>query len=188
MERYFYHGVGSDISTDTLDLMLNILEMGILKSRNSVGYSGDEYEHVCLYRKNDKHNYHEKSGVGTAYDGWIDNAFCFIIYPEIMAEKAKCYYDLSYEISGEFTDLVDEWRSEGDISIDKVVGIGIPMDDIKESRELNDGSINDDFDNKLERILEFAEEMDWMIINSNDPNFADELDIKLNSSSNNKYL
>ena len=60
MERYFYHGIGNGINGETLDAMLTIMDTGVIKSRGAVGYTGDEYEHVCLYKKNDEYSYVEK--------------------------------------------------------------------------------------------------------------------------------
>lgn len=188
MERYFYHGIGGEINIETLEAMLTIMDTGIIKSRGAVGYSGDEYEHVCLYRKNDNHNYTGGDRMGTAYEGWINQAFCFIISPGIEAMKTAHYYDLEDENSASFTDLIDEWRSEGEISLDRVVGIGLPLDEIRELRARAGSSVDEDFDDKLSDILLFAESMDWMIINSNESDFADRLDEKLNAASNNKYL
>lgn len=188
MDRYFYHGIGNEIESETLDAMLTIMETGILKSRGAVGYSGDDYEHVCLYRKNDDHNYSETGNAGTAYEGWINHGFCFIISPDVMAEKASFYHSLEDEGNARFTDLVDEWRSDGDISLDRVVGIGLPLDEIRELRARAGSSVDEEFDDKLTDILMFAESMDWMVVNSDEANFADRLDEKLNAASNNKYL
>lgn len=188
MERYFYHGVGKEINRDTLDVMLTIIDTGIIKSRSAVGYSGDEYEHVCLYRKNDDYNYVGNENMITAYDGWINHAFCFIISPNVVAEKTNCYHSLEDESDAGFTDLLDEWRSDGDISLDKVVGIGLPLDEIEELRDTADSVIDEEFDDKLSEILMFAESMGWRIVNSNSANFADRLDDELDALRSNKYI
>lgn len=188
MDRYYYHGIGGEIDSETLENMLTIMDTGVIKSRSAVGYSGDEYEHVCLYRKNDSHSYIGNGSMGTAYDGWINHAFCFIISPDVAAEKTQFYHDLENESSALFTDLVDEWRSDGDISLDRVVGIGMPLDTIRELRARAGSPVDEDFDDKLSDILMFAESMDWMIVNSDDVNFADRLDERLNAASNNKLL
>ena len=188
MDRYYYYGVGEKIEIETLEAMLTIMDTGMIKSRGAVGYSGDEYEHVCLYRKNDEHSYTGGDRMGTAYDGWINHAFCFIISPDIEAAKTAHYHDLEDESSASFTDLIDEWRSDGEIPLDRVVGIGLPLDEIRELRAIAGSSVDEDFDDKLSDILLFAESMDWMIVNSDESDFADRLDDRLNAASNNKYL
>lgn len=188
MERYFYHGIGNEINVDTLEAMLTIMDTGVIKSRGSVGYTGDEYEHVCLYKKNDEHSYVGNGSLGTAYDGWINHSFCFIISPDVVAEKTGFYHDLEDENSAAFTDLVDEWRSDGEIPLDRVVGICMPLDEIKELRARAFSEVDEDFDDKLSDILMFAESMEWLVINSDEANFTDSLDSRLNSSSENKSL
>ena len=188
MNRYYYHGIGDKIEVETLESMLTIMDTGMIKSRGAVGYSGDEYEHVCLYRKNDEHNYTGGDRLGTAYEGWINHAFCFIISPDIKAEKTGFYYDLEDECSAAFTDLIDEWRSAGEIPLDRVIGIGLPLDKIREARAILGSSVDEQFDEKLTDILLFAESMDWMVVNSDEPEFADRLDDGLNVVANNKYL
>lgn len=188
MDRYFYHGIGGDIEIETLENMLTIMDTGVIKSRGSVGYSGDEYEHVCLYKKNDDYSYVGSERNGTAYEGWINHAFCFIISPDVVAGKARLYHSLEDESDGAFTDLVDEWRSEGDISLDRVVGIGMPLDQIRELRAMTGSPVDEEFDDKLSDILLFAESMDWIVVNSDDVEFADRLDERLNDTSNNKLL
>ena len=188
MDRYYYHGIGGEIDVDTLDNMITIFDTGIIKARDSVGYSGEEYGHVCLYKKNEAHNYAESGNVGTAYDGWINHAFCFIISPDVTARKTNFYHDIEDESNAVFTDLVDEWRSDGDIPLDRVVGIGMPIDKINELRATAGSAVDENFDDKLSDILMFAESVDWLVVNSDDVNFADRLDESLNAASNNKFL
>ena len=188
MERYFYHGIGNDVDVMTLDAMLTIMETGVLKTRGAVGYSGDEYEHVCLYKKNDHHNYSDGASSGSAYDGWINHGFCFIVSPNIEASKTGYFNDLAYENDARFTDLADEWRSNGEIPLDRVVGIGLPLDKINELRCLSGSPVDEFFDEKLEEIVMFADSMDWMIVNSDEAYFADNLDEQLNAATENKIL
>ena len=82
----------------------------------------------------------------------------------------------------------DEWRSDGDLSLDRVVGIGLSLDEIRDLRAKAGSTVDEEFDGKLIYILMFAESMDWMITNSDEANFADNLDAKLNAASDNKYL
>ena len=188
MERYFYHGIGDSIDCDTLESMLVIMESGILKSRNAIGYSGDDYNHVCLYRCNELYDYSGSGLEGTALDGWINNSFCFIVSPSIVASKTSFYYSLEDENNATFTDLVDEWRSDGDIPLDRVIGIGMPLDDIREQRCIAGSGVDEYFDEKLTDILLFAESMDWLVVNSNDSDFTTRLDDVLNSGEVNKYI
>ena len=188
MDRYYYHGVGEKIEIETLEAMLTIMDTGMIKSRGAVGYSGDEYEHVCLYRKNEDHNYTGGDRMGTAYEGWINHAFCFIISPSVEAFKTGYYHDLADESDASFTDLIDEWRSDGEISLERVVGIGLPLDEIRYLRAQVGSSVDEEFDDKLADILLFAESMDWMVVNSDEADFADRLDDSLNVASDNKCL
>ena len=179
MERYYYHGVSEFIDTDALDSMLNIIDSGALKTRSSVGYVGDTYEHVCLYRKDEGYDYSGTAVLSTALGGWIEHCFCFIVSPYIRAQKTNYFHSTEEEESGAFTDLTDEWRSDGDIPLDRVVGVGIPFDSIEELR-LSSDVVDREFDDKLSEVMLFAESMDWIVANSDEANFTDKLDEKLN--------
>ena len=64
----------------------------------------------------------------------------------------------------------------------------MPLDKINELRCIAGSSVDEYFDEKLEEIIEFAGSMDWMIVNSDDAYFADNLDEQLNAASENKIL
>lgn len=74
----------------------------------------------------------------SARAGWIDHCFVFILSPDVGAVK----------LSHKDTDLLDEWRSVGDIPPNKIKGIALPMEAIKEylEEDLDDEKIKLDQD------------------------------------------
>lgn len=168
MDRYYYHGVSDLMDEVSIDIMINIISSGGLKTRNSVRELGDDYNHVCLYKKNDEYDYEDN--LKSARSGWIDHCFFFIISPDILTYKS------SY---GTDTNLVDEWRSIGDIPLDKIVGIAIPFDGIADFKE-KFPNLYDSFDEKLSRLISIAEANGWIIENSDEEDLCDRLDMELN--------
>ena len=85
MKRYYYHGVSDLLDEISLDIMLNIIKTDGIKTRNEIGNLNDsKYEHVCLYKKNNRFDYSDKkSYFRSARSGWIDHCFVFIISPNI---------------------------------------------------------------------------------------------------------
>lgn len=171
MERYYYHGVSDLLNEISLDIILNIIKTGGIKTRNEIGnMNDDKYNHVCLYKKKERVNYSKKENYyRSARSGWIDHCFVFIISPNIKA---------TYEKNRKNTNLVDEWRSEGDILLDKIVGIALPFDSIDKLKE--DGMIfTDTFDKKMKEILKYCSDNNWLVANSDEEDFCDILDEKL---------
>ncbi len=169
MDRYYYHGISDYIDERTLDIMLKIMNEGIL-TRNNVRDTGKEYNHVCLYKNEDGFDYSDPDFFfDSARKGWIDNCFFFIVSPEVEAQKAG--FDQ--------TNLVDEWRCYDNIYIDKIVGIALPFDVIDEYRKKFPDVINPSFDEKLKKIIDIATRRGWKIENSNEDGLCDRLDSEL---------
>ena len=176
MERYYYHGIAE--YPFCVWMMIEIINSGGLKLRNKVRKFNDErYNHICLYKKNEEHDYTGLENlVKSARGGWIDHCFFFIVSPDISAQKVK-YVDrmgTGFDENGNpHTDLVDEWRCGEDIPLDKIVGIGIPFSSIKEDAE-NYGWFYDmeyrsispeEYYQVLNKLIEIARSLNWIIVN-----------------------
>lgn len=185
MERYFYHGIGEDISC--LFKMLEIINSGGLKVRSK----DEKYNHVCLYKKNEEYDYNkEEKLLSSARGGWIDNCWFFIISPDVTAKKVKVSNKTGFdELGNPTSNLVDEWRSEGDIPLDKIVGIGIPFDYIAQEEKEFDFVEDMDFHEHsfkeyyqlLKLLLEYANNSNWIVVNSEEKDICDKLDEQLNN-------
>lgn len=185
MERYFYHGIGDDISC--LFKMLEIINSGGLKVRGKT----EKYNHVCLYKKNEEFDYSkEEKLLSSARGGWIDNCWFFIISPDVTAKKVKVSNKTRFdELGNPTSNLVDEWRSEGDIPLDKIVGIGIPFDYIAQEEKEFDFVEDMDFHEHsfkeyyqlLKLLLEYANNSNWIVVNSEEKDICDKLDEQLNN-------
>lgn len=173
---YFYHGVADMVDEEILEHIINILKSGELKTREDVFEThspNKDMNHICLYRKNPEFDYSdEEEMLNTARAGWIDHCFVFIISPDIDAEKTP----------STLTNLQDEWRSNGPISFDKVVALAIPYEGIAEYKQMTFNHNQKEFLERLNQILAFAKNMNWRIVNSDEPDFCDKLDQELAES------
>ena len=168
---YFYHGVSDMVDEESLTYFIKILKSGQLKTRQEIyGEKSNfkqDYNHVCLYRKNQDYDYNVPGALlKSARGGWIDGSFVFVISPDIDAEKA----------SSQDTDLVDEWRSCGPISFDKIVAIGIPFKSLLMARIQFPECYSDEYQQKLDFILDFAQNNGWQVVNTDEKDFCDKLD------------
>ena len=183
MERFYYHGLGDFYPNISLDMALQIINSGGLKSRNEARkYGDDNYSHVCVYKKNEEYDYSDiEKLVKSVRGGWIDHCVFFIISPDIEAKKVIVDDGVGfYEDGTPYTNLVDEWRTDGNVPLDKIVGIAIPFDSIKEKKERFPYEFDEEFDRKLKEILDFALKDGWMVENSDEVNLVDRLDSELN--------
>lgn len=175
MDRYFYHGIEAypGVMGWAVQLMIKILNEGIIVRNQARNFNDDKFNHVCLYRKNEEYDYEGKEGsLNSARDGWIDNCFVFVVSPEIEARKA----------TSEETNLVDEWRCYSNISPDKIVGVAIPFSYIDEY--FKDDCFQDEEDRQLlrealKKLKEMCSQLNIPIYDSQRKNFTDELDAKL---------
>ena len=184
MDKYFYHGIEpyNGMFGYSLNIMLKILKEG-LKTRKEVHDHYDEdLSHVCLYKKDDELDYSDQRWFfKSARSGWIDHCFVFILSPDVEAVKA----------SHEDTDLLDEWRSIGDIPPSKIKGIALPMQTIKEylEEDFKDEETKQDqeeLQKNLQLITEYILEKNLILVDSDMPNFTDELDESLKQNNNTK--
>ena len=189
MKRYFYHGIGELMDIEMIDIMQAIIDSGGLKTRSYVNRHEEdsdyeEFNHICLYKKNEDFDYDsEDAMLKTARGGWIDHCFYFIISPDIEAEKTEVVDETSYVYNSSEkhylkTNLVDEWRYNGNIPLDKIVGIAIPFDSLKEYIEEFPG-LSKEYDEKINRLLTTAESLGWRVENSDDQDLCDKLDEEL---------
>lgn len=173
---YYYHGVTDMADDEELTRFIKILKSGELKTRQEIrDFKDNGYDHVCLYRKNPEFGYNDSNPetmLKSARAGWIDHSFVFIISPDIDAEKT----------SSQYTNLVDEWRSHGPIPFDKIVALGIPFDGIEEFIRQFPECHTSEYQQKLDFILDFAQNMGWRVINSDEKDFCDKLDKELDDS------
>ena len=191
MERYYYHGIEVyENFSDTLEIVLKILKEGI--NVRDAYFQGEksEYNHVCLYKKNEDYDYNYENMINSARSGWIDHCCVFVIDPNLATLKAP---SSTLNEANAVTNLVDEWRSNGSISLDKIVGLALPLNSI--GKFLNskprweeikiDQEKTKDFLNKIKII---AKEMGLFIVNSDIDNFTDKLDLQLNEQKERKIL
>lgn len=193
MKRYYYHGLEGDF-VECLNGMLLIINSGELKTRNmdmdKNDSEYDRYNHVCLYRKNEEFDYDAglEAFCKSARAGWIDHCWFFIVSPDVsaknVAQSSKVGFD---EFGNPLTNLVDEWRSDGSIPLDKIVGIGIPFDNIeKEAKRFgcfygSDVVYSiDEYYQLLNSLIELANSFHWIIANSDEKDVCDKLDEQLN--------
>ena len=185
MDKYFYHGVGDIIIEEILDKIITIIETGGLKTRDEVRKLGEGFHHVCLYKKNDDYVYDindPNTVIRSVRGGWIDHCFFFIISPDIEAKKTRCVLDgVGFDGEKPSSSYVDEWRSMGDIPLDKIVGIAIPFDCIEEHKKEFPKSFKPSFAEKLNWIVNYAKTAGWMIENSDEHDLCERLDSELNS-------
>lgn len=178
MNGFFYHGIEFYYGCvgESIELMVKILDEGLLVRNIVRNYQDEKYNHVCLYKKNDEFDYNDISCIHkSARAGWINNCFVFIINPEIEARKA---------IVGVETDLVDEWRSLGNILPSDFVGIALPHKSIIDYINSESYDEEEEQDKLIAKknyyiLLEKALEKGIYILDSEKENFTDEFDSTL---------
>ena len=181
MERYYYHGIESylDEEASMLETMLTIIKSGAIKTFNNLnGTNSEGMNHICLFKKNDSFDYEHREpypmGPMSSLDAWIGNGVVFVISPDIDAYQAK--YTSNYRREEGTTNIIDEWRTNSDIPLEKIVGIALPLDTIKEEMETSKV-----WGEKLNQLLEIAKQYGWFIVNSEDVAFTDKLDSQLSN-------
>ena len=179
MKRLFYHGVCDWIEI-AIEQMESIAKEGIF-SRERLG---EDYNHVCLYKKNEEYDYSTPDAIilNSARGGWIDNCCGFIVSNSVVAHKQS---------DRRKTDLVDEWRSEGAISIDKIIGVFFPLEnrdliakpeDIEQvvlSSGMEEYLDENDYAQtveRLHRLVEIIKQRNWIVANSDVKDFTDRID------------
>ena len=176
----YYHGLEfySVNVGDTLKIIIQMLEEGILTRDKILNVNDPNLEHVCLYKKNEEYDYNNISDTSeTALSGWINHCFVFVINPNIKAVKTK-YED---------THLVDEWRCNRDILPSEIIGIALPFTSI-------DKYLNEDYEDEetikdkkevreyLPILINLATKLGLNIYDSDNETFTEEIDSQLNDN------
>ncbi len=196
MERIFYHGIFwkgaskafNSCETKALEIMLEIIETGGLKSRrlqgvtSAYGFNGDDYISICS--KEDEQAY-SKYPINAFY-GYIQNNFCFIISDDIPAIRVRYNEVNSYldfmVISDlmrkcpeqRFSDMFDEWQVKDEISLRHIIGIGIPFDKVDDMVKTNKN-----YQMKLSQLINLAEQIGLDIVNTSDAKEIDAYEKKV---------
>lgn len=189
MGKYYYHGIASFYPEDVI---LNIIRSGSIKSKRLMGrtgirgYNGLDYVSICTKLPNIEQEDYIQKGYNCAYLDCIVNHFCLILSKDIDVVKPHLvlpntflsYSDLlNYlEENPNFpvSDMFDEYQVKDMISLSKVIGIGIPLEEIK---------INNNY-KLLEMIYKCATKLGLDIVNTSNVNFVDEYE--RNKKENNK--
>ena len=189
MERYYYHGFDYLDYYESINRMINILRNGGLKTRNAIrGFEDQRYEHICLYRKNEEVDYDDRDIYKKSVrSGWIDGCMVFVISNDIDAYKVKQDTFVGFDDNGEpYTNLIDEYRYDGNIPTEKIVSVAIPFDDIKMIIESADSEYKSKVERALEMLYAVTKELKITILNSNEKNFTDKKDEELNKQKQEK--
>ncbi len=173
MSKFFYHGV------DDLLTMLKIIDCGYIKSKRQLGFSkendfnGLDYISLCNKESNDMY-------IGStlnSFDNYIKNNFCFIISNDINATKceyidiSKCTEEQVKLLSNSdvrYSDMFDEWQVKDSISLNDVVGIGLPLNYLNKIRS---GYYNSEY--QIERVFLIANMLNLDIINTDEEDFIE---------------
>ena len=182
MSKFYYHGV-EDLLT-----MLKIIDCGYIKSKKLLGYGKENdfngLDYISLCKKEADFMYED--GKLNSYDNYIKNSFCFIISDKIDAKRciyidiSKCNTEQMKRISNNqnerYSDMFDEWQVKDRISINDVVGIGLPLNYIYKMKYTSRS-----LDYQLERLYLIANMLNLDIVNTDEENFIDKYE---NSKSN----
>ena len=158
---YFFHGTGE--GEDALDVMLQIIRSGGIKSKNKRNedydtlFNGDDYISVAKWCYEEMPGYF--AGLESSFYGWIFNLPCFIIDGSIEAIHAtRIERPYSYDHNKDrVSQFIDEWHVKDEITLDKIVGIALPFAWIKKSKH----SLM-----QVLEILKYAKSFNWQVYNS----------------------
>lgn len=175
MNHYYYHGFEflEGYVNSSVEKMIKILEEG-LRTRNDIReFHDSEFNHICLYKKNDEYDYSQEDAViHSARGGWIDHCFVVIVDSEIDATKAETGID---------TNLVDEWRCYHPIDPSHFVGVALPLTFLEEylnsESHIEEDKIDKELSKKnLEVLYQKAEILQIPIVDSDQDDFCDIFD------------
>lgn len=171
MSKYYYHGV------DSFRIFMKILRDGEIKSARLLGKIIDKdylnlglngLDYICLCNKLSKH----VSGY-SSFESFIVDSYCFIISDDIdvlkpvvfewnndtdyLEAKSKALYE-----GIQLSPFIDEYRTKYRITMDKIIGIGIPFDK---------NYIG--FEEKVRQIIAVAQALGLDIVDSSDEYFIE---------------
>lgn len=179
--KFFYHGTDlnsfmSILDTGEIKCRRLIEKEGIKTSRTldpifGVGYNGYEYISLCQLNN---FSYNSES----AYRVFVRNHYCFIISNEINAVKTVYvhskeideYYkeefitSLRNQFEGDlrFSNMQDEWQVRNRVSLNDIVGIGIPFNMLQYNNH-----------NDIQRAIALAEIFHLDIVDTSNFNFIE---------------
>lgn len=175
MSKYFYHGIQGQYFG--MKGALTILQTGGIKCKRLLdpnrfivlGYNGNDYVSVC--KKEEEYKYYERNI--NAFYSFVQNSFCFVISNDIEAVKTELPSVPLTEETKKFTrfsDMFDEWQVKDQIPLSSIIGIGIPISEIKvlfkirpELEKLEE----------IKQILILAEQLELDIVDSSEFGFVE---------------
>ena len=166
---YYYHGT-NQVHSKGLDIMIDIIESGGIKSNNkrsgsSFGiYNGDDYISVGKWNRDENIDF-DKIGESCFY-GWIFWCPAFIIDSNIDAIHAEKHDEPVDPSKGRYSCFIDEYHVRDEIGLDKIRGIALPFSLI---------SGNKDYLLKTLKILQYAKLYGWDVYES-DSSLIDRVD------------
>lgn len=158
--EYYYHGT-NQVYNKGLDIMIDIIESGGIKSSNkrlahSTGlYNGADYISVGKWNRDENVDFSRFNE--SCFYGWIFWCPTFIIDSSINAIHAKKINGPVTPSTGRYSCFVDEYHVKDEIELDKVRGIALPF-------SLMIG--NKDCLLKALKILQYAKLFGWNVYES----------------------
>ena len=158
--EYYYHGT-NQIYNKGLDIMIDIIESGGIKSNNiRLGhytglYNGDDYISVGKWNKKEKIDFSRFNE--SCFYGWIFWCPTFIIDSSINAIPTKKLNELASPNKGRYSCFIDEYHVKDEIGLDAVRGIALPFSLIMS---------NKDYLLKTLKILQYAKLYKWDVYES----------------------
>ncbi len=176
MSKYYYHGIQGNYFG--MKKALKILTTGgikckrLLNQENFVGYNGLDYVSICK-KEREVEYFHSKTN---GFYSFVQCNFCFIISDTIDAVKTEMPDFLmtqealkEYE-STRFSDMFDEWQVREEIPLKFIVGIGIPLSELRILFEMQPtlGELQE-----LKEILRISEALGIDIVDSSELHFVE---------------
>ena len=157
---FYYHGT-NQIYNNGLDIMIDIIESGGIKSNNkrlghSIGlYNGDDYISVGKWNREENIDFDRLNE--SCFYGWIFWCPTFIIDPNISAIHTEKVNGLVDPNKGRYSCFIDEYHVKDEIELDKVRGIALPFSLITGNKE---------YLLKTLKILQYAKLYKWNVYES----------------------
>ncbi len=179
MSKYFYHGTQGRYFG--MKRALEILQTGGIKCKRlqnsdnfvGLGYNGLEYVSVC--KKESESDYYKNKM--NAFYNFVQSSFCFVISDDVEAQKTEIpnfapnHELLENKESIRYSDLFDEWQVREQIPLSSIIGIGIPISEIKTLYQMKPdlGELKD-----LKSILLVADKLGLDVIDSSEFGFVED--------------
>ncbi len=156
--EYYFHGT-DQLYSGGLDIMIEIIESGGIKSKNQRGdtipgkYNGGDY--ISLGKWDDENS--SANSYESCFCGWIFGCPTFIIGSDIdaiHAERIRGEFDSNKERVSCF---IDEYHVKDIIELDKIRGVALPFFLMKNDK---------DYLLKTLKILQYAKLYKWDVYES----------------------